>query len=102
IITGLSSRGTYRVTRVAQAGWRNTGWNTVFDLNADTLPAFRAMIDFSYTQSGIVKGTIYEDVKADGKRTGGDNALQGKIAYVDQNENGLREWNEPMDWTDYH
>lgn len=55
----------------------------------------RANIDFGLSAGASISGTVFDDINLNGAQDGGDAGLSGTIVYLDLNNNGTRQGNEP-------
>jgi serine-aspartate repeat-containing protein C/D/E len=94
--------GTYKIRDITPAGWNPAlnadGQNTV------TVTAGHNSVsdfgNFNVASRGDIKGTVWNDVNADGVRAAGDPGLGGWTVYLDLNSNGSPDAGEPTTLTD--
>lgn len=89
--------GFVTIRQVAQTNWNSTspisGTYSVELLNGQTLGG----IDFGNhpRQDSIIRGTIYADSNKDGSRQSGERGLSGITVYLDLNNDGVLDADEP-------
>ena len=94
-ITGINP-GTWRVKEVAQAGWTNSFPALHYHEEAFTSGAALTGNDFGNWTTATKSGTKFEDLDADGAaREAGEPGLPGWTIYVDYDNDGILDANEP-------
>jgi hypothetical protein len=90
--------GRQRIARVPEPGWRLT---TTGGFREITVVANEAQseLDWGYTQSARIDGTVYHDRRADGSASPGDQGLAARRVFADENLNGVLDEGEPAAWT---
>jgi subtilisin-like proprotein convertase family protein len=91
------SAGTYHVREVLQTGWLQSrpggpDFRHTVTLANGQLVADR---DFGNYRQGEIRGTVFEDLNANGTRDAGDPGQAGFTVYLDLNNNGVRDQGAP-------
>jgi len=84
---------TYRVRELAPDGWLQTSANPPDIVLAGTN---RAGVDFGNFQTIAISGQVYQDDNRNGQRESGEIGLQGRKVFLDQNNNGVFDPDEPF------
>lgn len=93
--------GTVTIIEVSQSGWRptapNSGSRTIALKNAGNVSG----LDFGNLalQEAVIRGTVFADSNQDGSRNSGENGLAGITVYLDTNNNGTLDADEPRTTT---
>jgi hypothetical protein len=93
--------GSYRVREAPRPGWRQTypANPAYYDVALASGSAF-ASANFYNTTRTRVTGTIFHDADASGTRGSAEPGLAGQAVYIDANNNGMQDSNEPATPTD--
>jgi hypothetical protein len=94
--------GGYRIREITPAGWDTT---LGFDgqSNVDITAGGTAVADFgnfNVASRGLIQGTVWNDVNADGVRAAGDPGLGDWTIFMDLNQNNTLDAGEPTTLTD--
>jgi hypothetical protein len=84
---------TYRVREVVPDGWLQT---TANPLDIVLTGTNRAGVDFGNSQTIAISGQVYQDDNRNGQRDPGEPGLQGWKVFLDQNNNGVFDSDEPF------
>ena len=99
-LTGLAN-GNYKIRLVAQ-----TGWTCSYPVGCAATGSIGSgqsdgNVNFGVWGPSSIGGTVFEDADADGAaREAGEEALSGRVVYVDGNANGTRDGGEPSATSD--
>ena len=89
------SATSYVIREVPRAGWAQTAPAAGF-FNVQLENGEAAGGIFGNTQHGIVRGEIWNDLNGNGSRQAGEPGLPGWVAYVDVNQDGNRDPEDPF------
>jgi subtilase family serine protease len=94
--------GTYRIREVMPSGWRasvpsGAAWSKdVIVAAGQTVTG----VSFADTQKVFISGNVFNDINSSGTQTSGESGLSGWRVYIDLNNDGKFESNEPSTLTD--
>ncbi len=96
--------GTYTVTEVAQSGWTQTDSDCSLKAVSAGNTSNCTVTNTKNTTLGVITGYKFEDWDGDGKafETKWEVGLSGWTIYLDTNNNGSKDANEPSTITDSH
>ena len=100
-----TSTADYRIREVSQAGWRQTAPGPQHApgpiiATLDEPAMVSAGRNFGNTQRVLITGQKFDDLDANGVRTGAEPGLAGWTIYLDTNNNSALDAGEPRDTTD--
>lgn len=100
-VTGLTT-GQYKIREILPAGWDPTlGGDAAHSV--EVIAGSTSISDFgnySITSVGSIRGSVWNDINADGVRGGGDVGLSGWSVFLDLNSDGILTTGEPSAVTD--
>jgi hypothetical protein len=83
-----AAAGVYRITAIAAKGFRRTfPGGPFYDVVADGFSNFTAR-NFGFTNTGIIRGMVFNDLNRDGKKQSNEPALANVVVFIDKNNNG--------------
>ncbi|KTB48963.1 hypothetical protein DEALK_18100 [Dehalogenimonas alkenigignens] len=103
--------GTYSINNVAPGTWRvrevlQAGWFASYPATSDAFGRYHEETfvggqtysgnDFGNWTTASKSGMKFEDMNADGDKDAEDTGLAGWVIYVDYNDNGVKDANEPF------
>jgi hypothetical protein len=86
--------GNYQVRCQAVKGWRQTSPGTLFHNRALPTNDVSKPADFGFTNSVLIKGTVFADSNSNGKQNAGESALAGVRVWLDSDDDGEWDSNE--------
>lgn len=91
--------GTIKVGPQLQQGWRRTLPGTSF-YTVDTSTSYTSNLDFGFTQHVAISGAVFNDADKDGLWNGEESGVSGQTVFIDSNDNGVVDLDEPQTGTD--
>jgi hypothetical protein len=81
--------GVYRVSVVVPSGFRQTSPGQVFyDVAANGINDIHTGENFGLTNTGIIRGNVFDDMNDDGVKDVIDQGISGITIFIDKNKNG--------------
>jgi len=97
--TFVAAPGEFVVTALTPKGFVPTQGATGYEHDSQSGDSFSSQ-NFGYARPGVISGLKFEDLNGDGILNGKEKGLRDVVVYLDLNENGVLDGNDPFATTD--